>query len=312
MGYYILGIHPFSPIQFFFMETVFLNAFQYIRPESLEEAGRYLTSDHQVKLLGGGATLLLQIKAGEIAPDILLDVKRLPGFKDVRYHHNQGLKLGAAINLQHLVVGLEIRRHYPLLHQTAQKLASPQVRNRATIGGALAWASPVSELAAPMLCYDAVCHAWSPRGRRELPLAEFYLGDFKTALARDEIITQVHLPSFPNRTYGVYQRQTVRHDGRRMIAGAAVLAIRKQQALIHWRIAVLGVDDRPRRIPEAEAALEGAPTAEDVARALEIVQANIHPMDAVYARADYRRASLNALLKQAITEVIHQLQSLRS
>jgi len=139
------------------METLFLKPFQYIRPESLEEAGAYLASERSVKLLGGGNTLLLQLKSGEESPDILLDIKHLPGFKDVRYHHNQGLKLGAAVNLQHLVMGLEIRRHYPLLHQTAQKLASPQIRNRATIGGTLAWASPVSELAAPMLCYDAVC-----------------------------------------------------------------------------------------------------------------------------------------------------------
>ena len=295
-----------------FMETVFLKPFQYVRPESLEEAGRHLSGDTPVRLLGGGNALFLRMQSGQESPEILLDVKRLPGFKDVRYHHNQGLKLGAAVNLQHLVVGLEIRRHYNLLHQTAQKLASPQVRNRATIGGTLAWASPVSELAAPMLCYDAVCHVWSPRGRREIPLSEFYLGDFQTALAGDEIITHVHLPAFPNRTYGVYRRQTARHDGRRMIAAAAALAYRRQQALTHWRIAVLGVDNRPRRIPEAEAALEGAPTEEDVARALHIVQEEIHPADADYARADYRRASLNVLLRQAILDVIRQLQSLRS
>ncbi|HHB91445.1 MAG TPA: hypothetical protein ENK60_09080 [Anaerolineae bacterium] len=295
-----------------FMETRDLKPFHYIRPESLQEAGRYLASEEAVKLLGGGNTLLLQIRSGQESPDILLDVKHLPGFGDVRYHHNQGLKLGAAVNLQHLVVGLEIRRHYPLLHQTAQKLASPQVRNRATIGGTLAWASPISELAAAMLCYDAVCHTWSPRGHREIPLAEFYLGDYQTALARDEIITHVHLPPFPNRTYGIYHRQTVRHDGRRMIAGAAVLAYRKQQALTHWRIAVLGMDNRPKRIPDAEAVLEGTPGEAEIARALEIVQEQIHPADVDYARADYRRASLNALLKQAITEVIHHLQSIRS
>ncbi len=294
------------------METVFLKAFEYIRPKSLEEAGRHLSSNARTTLLGGGNTLLLRVRSEEETPDILLDVKHLPGFKDVRYHHNQGLKLGAAVNLQHLVMGLEIRRHYPLLHQTAQKLASPQVRNRATIGGTLAWASPVSELAAPMLCYDATCHVWSPRGRREIPLSEFYLGDFKTALAPDEIITHVHLPAFPNRTYGVYQRQTIRHDGRLMIAAVAVLAYRKQQALTHWRIAVLGVDDRPKRIPEAEAVLEGAPAPEDVERALTIVQENIHPVDVDYARADYRRIVLHSLLKGAVTEVIQQLSSMRS
>ncbi len=289
-----------------------MKAFDYIRPQSLEEAGQYLSSHERVKLLGGGNTLLLNIKKDLEAPDIVLDVKHLPGFSDVRYHHNQGLKLGAAVKLQHLAAGLEIRRHYPLLHQTAQKLASPQVRNRATIGGTLAWASPVSELAAPMLCYDAVCYVWSPRGKRTVPLAEFYLGAGETALAKDEIITHVHLPSFPTRTYGVYQRQTVRHDGRRMIAAVAVLAIRKQQALTHWRIAVLGVDDRPKRIPEAEAILHGAPTAEEVAQALAIVQEHIHPQDVEYARADYRRVVLQSLLHHSIIEVIQHLQGARS
>ncbi len=289
-----------------------MNAFDYIRPQNLEEAGRYLTSHAHVKLLGGGNTLLLNIKKGLEAPEIVLDVKHLPGLSDVRYHHNQGLKLGAAVKLQHLAAGLEIRRHYPLLHQTAQKLASPQVRNRATIGGTLAWASSVSELAAPMLCYDAVCYVWSPRGKRTIPLSEFYVGDGRTALARDEIITHVHLPAFPTRTYGVYQRQTVRHDGRRMIAAVAVLAIRKQQALTHWRIAVLGVDDRPKRIPEAEELLQGAPSFEEVEQALALVQERIHPQDVEYARADYRRVVLQSLLRHGIMEVIQHLQGSRS
>ena len=285
-----------------------MKAFDYIRPQSLEEAESHLTQEKRVNILGGGVTLFLELQNNDLTPDIILDVKALPGFHDIRYHHNHGLKLGAAVNLQHLATGLEIRRHYPLLNQTAQELASPQIRNRATIGGTLAWASPVSELAAPMLCYDATCHTWSPQRTRTIPVNELYLGDFKTALEPDEIITHIHLPSFPARTYGIYQRQTVRHDGRRMIAGAATLAIRKHHTLTNWRIAVLGVDDRPKRIPEAEALLEGAPDEESIHLALQAVQENIHPQDVVYARGDYRRAVLNALLQRSIHSIISNLQ----
>lgn len=285
-----------------------MKAFDYIRPQKLEEAERYLTQEKRVNILGGGVTLFLQIQNNDLTPETVLDVKALPGFHDIRYHHNHGLKLGAAVNLQHLATGLEIRRHYPLLNQTAQELASPQIRNRATIGGTLAWASPVSELAAPMLCYDAVCHTWSPQQTRTIPVNDLYLGDFKTLLEPDEIITHIHLPSFPTRTYGVYQRQTIRHDGRRMIAGAAALAIRKHHTLTNWRIAVLGVDDRPKRIPEAEALLEGAPNEESIIQALQAVQENIHPQDVVYARSDYRRAVLNALLQRSIHSIISNLQ----
>jgi len=285
-----------------------MNQFDYIRPSSLEEAGNYLTQGKHVKILGGGVDLFLHLQDDKTAPDVVLDVKTLPGFHDVRYHHNHGLKLGAAVNLQHLATGLEIRRHYLMLHQTAQQLASPQIRNRATIGGTLAWVSPVSELAAPMMCYDAVCHTWRPQGSRTIPVAELYLPGGKSALQPDEIITHVHLPAFPARTFGIYQRQTVRHDGRRMIAGAAVLAIRKHNELTHWRIAVLGVDDRPKRIPEAESLLEGTPDQEAIARALQVVQENINPQDVVYARADYRRQVLTALLERGIQSVIVNLQ----
>ncbi len=285
-----------------------MKAFDYIRPQSLEEAESHLTQEKRVNILGGGVTLFLELQNNDLTPDIILDVKALPGFHDIRYHHNHGLKLGAAVNLQHLATGLEIRRHYPLLNQTAQELASPQIRNRATIGGTLAWASPVSELAAPMLCYDATCHTWSPQRTRTIPVNELYLGDFKTVLEPDEIITHIHLPSFPARTYGIYQRQTVRHDGRRMIAGAATLAIRKHHTLTNWRIAVLGVDDRPKRIPEAEALLEGAPDEESIHLALQAVQENIHPQDVIYARSDYRRAVLNALLQRSIHSIISNLQ----
>lgn len=285
-----------------------MKAFDYVRPTNLEEAGRYLNQGKEIAILGGGSTLFLDLQNDELTPEIVMDVKALPGFGDVRYHHNHGLKLGAAVNLQHLVTGLEIRRHYPLMHQIAQRLASPQVRNRATVGGALAWASPVSELAAAMLCYDAVCHTWRPEGTRTIPVSELYVGYGKTVLHRDELITQVRLPVFPTRTFGVYQRQTIRHDARRMIAGVATLAIRKQNQLTHWRIAVLGVDDYPKRIPEAEAALEGRPTEDAIASALAIVQENIHPQDAVHARADYRRAVLNALLERNIRQIIANFQ----
>jgi len=285
-----------------------LKAFDYIRPENLEEASHYLTQGKRVRILGGGVTLFLQLQDETHAPDIVLDVKQLPGFRDIRYHHTHGLKLGAAVNLQHLATGLEIRRHYLMLHHTAQKLASPQIRNRATIGGTLAWVSPVSELAAPMLCYDAVCHTWRPQGARTIPISELYLPGGKSALQPDELITHVHLPSFPTRTFGVYQRQTVRHDGRRMIAGMAVLAIRKHNELTHWRIAVLGVDDRPKRILEAESLLEGSPDENAIARALSAVQDNIHPQDVVYARADYRREVLITLLERGIHSTINNLQ----
>ena len=285
-----------------------LKTFDYVRPTSLEEAGQYLSQGKEVAILGGGSTLFLDLQNGELTPEIVMDVKALPGFSDVRYHHHHGLKLGAAINLQHLVTGLEIRRHYPLLHHIAQRLASPQVRNRATIGGALAWASPVSELSAAMLCYDAVCHTWRPEGTRAIPVSELYVGDGETVLQQDELITQVRLPAFPTRTFGVYQRQTIRHDARRMIAGVATLAIRKQHQLTHWRIAVLGVDDYPKRIPEAEAVLEGAPTDEAIANALALVQENINPHNTLHARSDYRRVVLNTLLERNIHSIIENLQ----
>ncbi len=285
-----------------------MKSFDYIRPKSLEEAGSYLSHDKKISILGGGASLFLQIQNHGALPDIVLDVKSLPGFHDIRYHHNHGLKLGAAVPLQHLATGLEIRRHYPLMNQVAQKLGSPQVRNRATIGGTLAWPSPVSELAAAMLCYDAVCHIWSPNGGRNLPVAELYSPEGGVALAKEELITHVHLPSFPTRTYGVYRRQTVRHDGRRMIAGVAALAIRKHHNLTHWRIAVLGVDNRPKRIPQAEALLEGMPSEQDVAQALQAVQDNINPQDVSYAKASYRRAVLDALLERAIHAILENIQ----
>ena len=281
-----------------------MKAFDYIRPQSLKEASEHLSNSAHVKIMGGGATLLLQLQNEGLQPDILLDVKGLPGMEDVRYHHNHGLKLGAAVKVQHLASGLEIRRHYPLLHQTAAKMASPQIRNRATIGGTTAWASPISELAASLLCYDASCHTWRPQGTRTIAISEMYLGNDETALEPDEIITHITLPSFPARTFGVYDRHTVRHDGRQMIAGAAALAVFRHNTLTHWRIAVLGVDTYPKRIPEAEILLEGAPAEADIMQALEAVQDAIHPQDVPYARADYRRAVLNTLLNRHIHDIL--------
>ncbi len=169
-------------------------AFEYVRADSVDAALSALTEyGDEAKLLAGGHSLIPLMKLRLAAPSVLVDVGRLD---DLRYINDAGdyISIGALTRHRDLETSSLLASAAPLLAHAAGHVGDPQVRHRGTIGGSLAHADPASDLPAVALAMGATIVATGPNGTREIAASEFYTGFLESALAPDELLTEIRIP----------------------------------------------------------------------------------------------------------------------
>jgi len=168
--------------------------FDYVRAESADHAVTLLREHgSDAKVLAGGHSLLPLMKLRLAAPSVLVDVGRVG---ELRYVRDAGdhLAIGALTRHRDLEISDVVREHVPLLAHAASFVGDPQVRHRGTFGGTLAHGDPASDLPAVALALGATLVARGPGGERTIPATEFFRGFLETALADDEVLTEVRVP----------------------------------------------------------------------------------------------------------------------
>ena len=123
-----------------------------------------------------------------------MDIKALPGMRDLLVVRNGDLRIGAAVTMNEVARHPMVRGGWGLLAEGCQSVASYQLRNRATVGGNVCNASPAADSVPALLCYGASVHLFGPDGDRTLPLAEFITGPGRTALQPGELLTGITVP----------------------------------------------------------------------------------------------------------------------
>jgi carbon-monoxide dehydrogenase medium subunit len=148
----------------------------YVRArDAAEVSNLLLRNGSAARLLMGGTDLFVQMRDGLIAPQMVIDVKHLPGLAAVEFDPDAGLRIGAAVSMNVMAAHPAVITHYPLLVEAASTVASYQLRTRATLGGNLCNASPAADTAPAALILDARCAVWGPGGERVIPVGEFFL-----------------------------------------------------------------------------------------------------------------------------------------
>ena len=169
-------------------------AFDYVRAESAEEAIS-LVGQHgdEAKFIAGGHSLLPMMKLRLAQPAVLIDIGRLT---DLSYIRDGGDHIAVGALTRHMDVETSalLQEHVPLLAHAAGQVGDPQVRHRGTIGGSIAHADPASDLPATTLALGATYVAQGPNGTREIAATDFYKTFFESALAPDEILTEIRVP----------------------------------------------------------------------------------------------------------------------
>jgi len=281
-------------------------AFGYQRPASLDEALRILASDREAKVLAGGQSLLPLLKLRVAAAETLVDIGRIAELKGVRQLADGRLAIGALATYREILESPA--RHYGLLKDALPGIGDLQVRNRGTIGGAIAHADPASDMSACLLALDAEVVARSARGERTIPIGGFFQGPFETSLASDEILTEIRLPGPRNDAGSAYVNLEQSASGYPLVGVAAVVFSSAAGRIAGANIALTGVGDHAYRARAVESALAGS---DGSAGSIEAAAA--HATDGVDVASDihadraYRTAMAVVYTRRAIEAALGRL-----
>ncbi len=275
-----------------------LGAFQYERPASLDEALRQAAAVPGARWLAGGMSLLPLMKMELADPPALVD---LAGVADLVGVQEDGgaLRVGAMTRHAELAEHPLVARHAPLLAAAASQVGDPQVRHRGTIGGSLAHADPAADLPAAVLALDATIEVASPRGRREIPAKDFFLGPLMTALEPDDVIVAVVVPQRGAHRQAYHKRP---HPASGYaVVGIAASVLREADRVASAAIAVTGVASHAFRARRAEELLTGQVMTDALlAEVASVVASGQEVWGDLYASADYRRHLAGLTTRQVL------------
>ena len=281
--------------------------FAYRRASSVDEALALLTANEESKLLAGGQSLLPVMKLRLAQPGALIDISEIAELRGVRVEADR-LVIGALTRHHDLETDPLIARHAPLLAEIAHVVGDQQVRNRGTIGGAIAHADPAADYPAGVLALDATVIVQGPDGSREIPIGEFFLGFMTTVLEPNEIVTAISVPVAQPGIGTSYQKLANPASGY-AIAGIAVVVGKAADGSIGTiRVGITGVGDVAYRATAVEEALTGQqPTEEAVKAAAAHAADGIEPLDDVQAPASYRAKVAGNLTRRAILTALERV-----
>jgi len=250
----------------------------------------------RARVLAGGTDLLVAVRSGAARPEVMVDIKRIPGMTDVAWERDGALVLGACVLVQTIADEPRIRAAFPALAEGAGALGSLQIRMRATVAGNLANASPCMDTAPPLLVLGARLRITGPRGEREVPLAEFFHGVKQTALAGDEIITAIVVPARGAALRTAFDK-IKRLEGHDLALVNAAAALDPEWNSLQVAVGSCGV--KPILVPlmrlEADEAAGPADAGQVGDHLAALAVEHIRPIDDVRASAEYRR-DMTALL----------------
>jgi carbon-monoxide dehydrogenase medium subunit len=284
-----------------------LPRFDYLAPQTLAETLSLLSQyKGKARLLAGGTDLIPQLK-GRLrkAPQYIIDLKAIPGLDYIKYDKAKGLAIGALATIKAIIDSPVVNERFNMLAQAAESMASPQVRNRGTIAGNICNAVPSADSAPALLVLEARLKLVSSKGERTVSIDDFFTGPNRTALADDEILVEIQLPTPPPNSKGVFLKLGPRQAMDLAIVGVAVLVVPDNGECKDIRIALEAVAPTPLRARKAEAVLrEQVFEDELIAKAGQTAAAEAKPINDHRASAQYRREMVEVLVKRAIEQAV--------
>ena len=277
--------------------------FDYVAPTTVDEAVAALANGGEdAKVIAGGQSLMPVLRLRLAAPTVLVDLNRIDELRGVR-DDGDALIIGAMTTYYGLLGNPLISKHALLLADATRTVADPQIRHRGTLGGNLAHADPAGDLAAPTLALDATLTVAGPSGQRNIPVADFFVDYFTTALAPDEILTAIRIPKHTDWAAHYEKMQRVAQAWS-IVAVAATVEV-DGGVIRQARIALTNMKSVPVRAHGVEDALVGqAANAELIRAAAEHAAEGIDPLSDSNADADYRSHLAKVLTRRAVTTAI--------
>lgn len=281
--------------------------FEYFAPSSIQEAIALLAEHGGAKILAGGQSLIPAMRFRLAVPAVIIDLNNVPALQYIR-EENGALAIGALTRESALEESDIVSGGYSLLADVSRVIGDPVVRNMATVGGNLAHADPANDHPAVMLAYNAQVIAVGKKGSRSIPIDEFFVDLFTSALDEDEILTEIRIPKPAGHSGGAYVKME-RKVGDYAISAVAVQLTVESGQCTATRIGLTNVNPTPMRAKNAEQALIGNPLTDDVIEAAgQAAAAECDPSPDLRGSVDYKRDITRVLTKRAIRTAINRIQ----
>lgn len=274
--------------------------FRYHRANSLEEASSLLADlGEEAKVLAGGQSLIPLMKLRLASPRHLVDLNSVPGLSYVQQDEGK-IRLGALTRHAEIEAS-SLAQQIPILYDCASGIADVQVRNRGTLGGSLAEADPSGDWAPVLLALSTEVSCLGPKGERTIPLSDFFLDAYTTALGSAELLREVRVQIPPRNSGGAYLAVKRCAPVYATASVAVQLTLEDKETCREAAILLGAVGLTAVRAREAEAALRGKPlTKKTIEAAAEAARAAAEPQSDIRGSAEYKREVVATLVKRAI------------
>ena len=269
-------------------------------PKSVNDAVSLLAaSDGITRILAGGTDVLVQLRMGMVEPDLVVDIKHIPGMRDITAE-NGGFRIGAAVAGAELGEHADLVAMWPGVVEAMELVGSTQVQGRATLTGNLCNASPAADSVPAMIAAEAVATVVGPKGTREVAVEDIPAGPGKTTLAKGEIITSFFLPARPANASDAYLRFIPRTEMDIAVAAAGVSLTLEGGKISKARVALGAVAPTAVLVPDAAAAIIGT-SLDDAAldKLAAACAAACNPIDDKRGTIAYRTKTAGTLAKRA-------------
>jgi aerobic carbon-monoxide dehydrogenase medium subunit len=284
--------------------------FDYFAPTTVDEVRDLLAQyGDDAKILAGGQSLVPVMALRLSQPSVVIDINRLRELDYIR-DDAHGLAIGAITRHRTVERSPHVREKAPLLSAAIEWIGHPQIRNRGTIGGSLAHADPAAELPALAVALDATFTVTNASGaKRALKATDFFVSYLTTALAADDLLSEIYFPSLPAGMGWSFKEIARRHGDFALVGVAATVGLDGAGVCSDVRVALFGVAPTAVRAPGAEQALLGQkPSEQAIAAAAAAIASDIEPPADVHASAAYRVYVATNLARQALTEAVQRAQ----
>ena len=286
----------------------------YVNATSIEEVIQALaTHGSRARIVAGATDLILEMELGvRKGIETLIDVTRIPGLDKISLDKDGIIHLGPLVTHNDCAISDTLRKRALLLAQSAWQVGAPQIRNRSTVAGNLITASPANDTIPPLMALGANVVLRSTRGKRSVPLAEFYTGLRKTVMQPDEMLVDINFPALPKTASGAFMRVTLRRAQAISVVNAAAIVHISGEKVKRAIITLGAVAPVIIHAYAAEDFLSGKKlTAKNISRAAELAQADAKPIDDIRGSAAYRHEMVRVAVTQVLSDVAAKKQALR-
>ena len=281
--------------------------FEYVVPASLGDAVNLLQKHgHRAKILAGGHSLIPMMKLRLAAPELLIDIGRIPELSYVKEESGK-IRIGA-LTTHHMIQTSDlILRRFTALAEAASLIGDIQVRNKGTIGGSIAHADPAADYPASILALDATIITLGPKGERQIVGSKFFVDMMTTALEPNEIVREIRISAKPGKNASAYLKMAQKASGFAICGAAAAVELDASGALSNVGIGITGVGSYAFRATKTEAALKGQkPSADVIKAACERASDGIIALEDIHASADYRLDLARTYARRALEAAIER------